>query len=80
MLDDCATPRSLQSSRDASAVNSSMSLGVEVELLGTPVSTVSGDARDRDSSASFNSSSSVRQLLSTPSNVQLEEAHGQDFV
>ena len=89
MFDECSGAQSLNASRDHSAVCSQMSIGVvEVELPGTPISTVSaGDGspresvdRDRDSSASFNSSSSVRQLLSTPSNVQLEEAHGADFV
>ncbi|XP_072029597.1 probable E3 ubiquitin-protein ligase MGRN1 isoform X2 [Amphiura filiformis] len=40
MFEETASPRSLQSSRDASAVNSQMSLGVELELPGTPVSTV----------------------------------------
>ncbi|XP_022089304.1 probable E3 ubiquitin-protein ligase MGRN1 [Acanthaster planci] len=80
MYDETEEPQMAELSHTSASLGYTMDL----ELPGTPQSSDpnvgigGGVMGNRDSQASFSSTSSTRQLLaSTPSNIQLEEAHEQ---
>ncbi|XP_071796709.1 E3 ubiquitin-protein ligase MGRN1-like [Asterias amurensis] len=68
MYDETEEPQAAELSYNSAT----MSFIMDVELPGTPQSNPSA-INNRDSQASYSSTGSTRQLLSTPSNIQLEE-------
>ena len=68
MYDETEEPQAAELSYNSAT----MSFIMDVELTGTPQSNPSA-INNRDSQASYSSTGSTRQLLSTPSNIQLEE-------
>ncbi|XP_038068164.1 probable E3 ubiquitin-protein ligase MGRN1 [Patiria miniata] len=72
MYDETEEPQMAELSHNSA----SLSYTMDLELPGTPQSNPN-ELGNRDSQASYSSTGSTRQLLSTPSNIQLEETHEQ---
>ena len=75
MYDESEEPQQAELSYSSAT----LSYALDIELPGTPQSN-SNTLGNRDSQASYSSCSSTRQLLSTPSNIQLEEEMHEQMV